>query len=394
MKRSTQLIHNPAMTDTTFGEASPAIFRASTFNQHVESNDVPYAYSRLKNPTRSALEESVAELEGGARGLAFSSGMAAIAASLQILEPGSHIIAPRDLYGGTDHLLRHMMARKELSVSFVDMTSLDDMKNHITPETRAIYVESPSNPTLRITDLKAVVQLAQQSSLLTIADNTFMSPYLQRPLSLGFDIVVHSATKFLGGHSDVIAGIAVARDMVWGQRLAEIQTMYGGILGPDDAWMVIRGMKTLGVRLDRAQQNAIALAEFFVNHEAVSHVYYPGLSFHPGYQVHQSQADGPGAVLSFVLQPGVSYKDVVGALHYSVYGVSLGGVETIVSHPITMSHAGMDPTTREAIGITDQLLRVSVGIEDIDDLIGDFRQALDKGLQLRKTSRAVAPHSS
>lgn len=383
MRPTTKLIHNTAMTETQFGEASPAIYRASTFQQDPNANQAPFVYSRMKNPTRSALEAVMADLEEGATGFAFSSGMAAIAAVLNLLDSGDHLIVPRDLYGGTDQILRELVGRQQLSVSYVDMTSPEDIRAHVTPKTRAIYVETPSNPTLRITDLRAVVGLAQEHHLMTIADNTFMSPYLQRPLAMGIDVAIHSATKFLGGHSDVTAGVAVARDAKVGEALAKIQSMYGGILGPDDSWMVIRGIKTLGVRLDRAQNNAHALAQFLAGREEVAQVYFPGIPDHPGFALHQSQAEGPGAVLSFTLVPEISVRDFVGALRYALYGVSLGGVETIVSHPETMSHAAMDPQVRESIGITSQLLRVSVGIEDIEDLVADFQNALDQGRRHR-----------
>jgi cystathionine beta-lyase/cystathionine gamma-synthase len=322
------------------------------------------------------LEDTVAELEGGVQGFAFASGMAAIAAVLTLFSSGDHIIVPHDLYGGTYQILSDLTRRLGLEVSYVDMTQTAVLQDYIRPHTKAIYVETPSNPTLQITDLKAVATIAQQHHLVTIADNTFMSPYLQRPLTLGFDIVLHSATKFLGGHSDVIAGVVITRTPELAQLVGHAQVVYGGILSPDDSWLVLRGIKTLGVRLDRAQDNALALARALKQNDHVRRVYFPGLPDHPGYALQQAQADGPGAVLSFALTPQLAVSDFVSRLRYAIYAVSLGGVETIVSHPATMSHAALDSETRQSMGVTDQLLRVSVGIEAIDDLIEDFDQAL------------------
>ncbi|PSR20824.1 MAG: cystathionine gamma-synthase [Sulfobacillus acidophilus] len=377
MKLSTRLIHNSAALDATTGAASTPVYRASTFHQPAQESHPPaFVYSRTKNPTRSLLEETVADLEGGVQGFAFASGMAAIAAVLTLFSSGDHIIVPHDLYGGTYQILSDLTRRMGLEVSYADMTQTASLGNCIRPNTKAIYVETPSNPTLQITDLKAVAHLGQQHHLVTIADNTFMSPYLQRPLMEGFDIVLHSATKFLGGHSDVIAGLVVARTSELAKLIGQSQVVYGGILSPDDSWLVLRGIKTLGVRLDRAQENALALAQALKQHDGVNRVYFPGLPEHPGYALHKAQADGPGAVLSFELKPHLTVREVVSRLRYAIYAVSLGGVETIVSHPATMSHAGLDAKTRQSMGVTDQLLRVSVGIEAIDDLLDDFHQAL------------------
>ncbi len=254
MDMLTKLIHNPALMDKHTGASSIPIYHGSTFHQDLADTDPQWIYSRIGNPTRRALEDTIAELEEGVRGFAFASGMAAIAAVFMLLSQGDHIILPYDLYGGTYHLMTTMVERFGLSASFVDMTNLTDVENALTPRTRALYIETPSNPLMKITDIRAIVQIAQHHQLLTIADNTFMSPYLQRPLTLGCDIVIHSATKFLGGHSDVVAGLVVVKDHQLADRLAHIQKDWGGILGPDDSWLVIRGMKTLGIRMDRAQQ--------------------------------------------------------------------------------------------------------------------------------------------
>lgn len=377
MRFSTRLIHNASTIDPHTGAASTPIHHASTFHQDFNQNQSQsFVYSRSKNPTRAVLEDTVAELEGGVAGFAFASGMAAITAVLTLFSAGDHLIVTRDLYGGTQQILKQLSDRFGLAITYMDMTNLDHLIAHIGPRTRAIYVETPSNPTLTITDLRTVASIAQSHHLLTIADDTFMTPYLQRPLDLGVDIVVHSATKFLAGHSDVIAGLAIVNTPELKTRLEQIQVSWGGILGPDDSWLTLRGIKTLGIRLDRSQKNALKLAEYLTENPRVSRVYYPGLTQHPGHNLHKGQAMGPGAVLSFELPPELSVHAFVSQLRYAIFAVSLGGVETIVSHPATMSHAKMDPLARQAIGVSDQLLRVSVGIEDVDDLIEDFQQAL------------------
>ncbi|MHB1952970.1 MAG: trans-sulfuration enzyme family protein [Sulfobacillus sp.] len=376
MRFSTKLIHNASTIDPTTGAASPPIHHASTFHQDPANGAARFVYSRSKNPTRSILEDTIAELEEGIAGFAFASGMAAIAAVLMLFSSGDHLIVAKDLYGGTDQILKQLSQRFGLEVTYVDMTDLVNVASQIGPRTRAIYIETPSNPTLTITDLRAIGALAAQHHLVTIADNTFMSPYLQQPLKLGLDIVIHSATKFLAGHSDVIAGLVVVNSPAIKTQLEQIQVTWGAILGPDDSWLTIRGIKTLAIRLDRAQSNAITLAQFLSHHPLVNRVYYPGLFTHSQKSLHESQALGPGAVLSFELGHQLPVKEFVSRLHYAIYAVSLGGVETIVSHPATMSHAKMTPADRQAIGVTDQLLRISAGIEDVDDLIEDFQQAL------------------
>ena len=377
MRFSTQLIHNASTIDPATGAASPPIYHASTFHQNPHSDKPPsFVYSRSKNPTRSVLEDTIAELEGGIAGFAFGSGMAAIAAVFALFSSGDHLIVTKDLYGGTQQILKQLGDRYGLEVTYVNMTDLQQITDQIGSRTRAIYVETPSNPTLTITDLRAVASIAKSHNLLTIADDTFMTPYLQRPLEFGFDIIVHSATKFLAGHSDVIAGLAIVKSLDLKTQLEQIQATWGGILGPDDSWLTLRGIKTLGVRMDRAQQNALRLASYLYNHSRVPRVYYPGLPNHPGHALQNDQAMGPGAVLSFELPPELTVREFVSRLRYAIFAVSLGGVETIVSHPATMSHAKMAPVTRQAIGVTDQLLRVSVGIEDIADLIQAFQRAL------------------
>lgn len=376
MQFATKLIHNGSTIDPTTGAASPPIYHASTFHQ-VPGIAQPFSYSRVKNPTRSLLEDTLACLESGSRAFAFGSGMAAIAAVFGLLKTGQHLLVSRQLYGGTRQILEHLIDRVGLQVTYVDMADPDQVACQIQSNTKALYIETPANPTLAITDIRALTALAKNHQLWTIADNTFMTPYLQQPLDLGVDIVIHSATKFLAGHSDVLAGAVIVNAPAIAAQLEEMQVLMGGILGPEDCWLTLRGLKTLAIRLDQSQANAQKLAQFLIEHPAVKRVHYPGLRSHPGYHLHRNQATGPGAVLSFELRNPQSLPQFVSRLHYAIYAVSLGGVETIVSHPATMSHQALSPRERDALGVTDALLRVSVGIESSEDLIEDFGQALD-----------------
>lgn len=383
MDMLTKLIHNASLVDRATGASSTPIYHASTFHQDAGDHPGTWSYSRSGNPTRHALEETVADLEQGAYGFAFASGMSAIAAVLMLFSQGDHIILPLDLYGGTFEIVNQLVERYGLEASFVDTGDASQVQASIMPNTRAIYVETPSNPTLKITDLRMIAELAHRHHLVTIADNTFMSPYLQRPLALGIDVVVHSATKFLGGHSDVIAGLVVVNDQDIADRIGKNQKTWGAVLGPEDSWLVLRGIKTLGVRMDRAQRNALYLANWLHGRRGVERVYYPGLSDHPGIKTHMAQSLGAGAVLSVVLDPSLEWTAFVSRLRYAIFAVSLGGVETIVSHPSTMSHAGMSADERHRRNVADNLLRVSVGIESINDLTEDFEGALSYALALQ-----------
>lgn len=376
MRFATKLIHNGNEMDKNTGALSIPIYQVSTY--HLRDIDQPqeYEYSRSGNPTRKALEETIAILEGGDKGFAFASGMAAIASVLSIFSSGNHIIVSQDVYGGTHRIITSFFARYHLSASFVDTTDIDAVKKSITPNTRAIYVETPSNPLLKITDLRSIVKIAREHNLITIIDNTFMSPYLQRPIELGFDIVIHSATKFIGGHSDVIGGLVVVKGAELSQRIYSVQNGFGAILGPQDSWLLLRGLKTLKVRLDYQQNSAQKLAEYLQKNKNVKQVYYPGLQNHEGRDIHYSQADGAGAVLSFKTIDAEKAKSFMKKIKLAAVAASLGGVETIVSYPSKMSHAAVPRSEREKLGITDDLIRVSVGLEDIEDLIEDFEKAL------------------
>jgi len=377
MNDRTRLIHSGQDRDPHTGASSIPIYQVSTYHQQDPEHLGPYDYGRSDNPTREALEQTLAQLEGGARGLAFASGMAATSSALLLFQPGDHLVVGRDIYGGTYRILTTVFHRWKLDVTFVDTAAPDLVRRAIRPETRGLFVETPANPLLQITDLRAMAAIAREHSLVAIADNTFMTPYLQRPLELGFDIVVHSATKFLGGHSDLIAGAAVVREDALGRRLRSIQNSFGAILGPQDSWLVLRGIKTLAVRIDAQQRTADQIARWLLTRPEIRRVYYPGLDQHPGRDVHARQASGAGAVLSFELADGPAAVAFLKRAKLPLVAVSLGGVESILSYPAAMSHAAMPESERLARGITDGLVRLSVGLEDAEDLIIDLRSALE-----------------
>ena len=372
----TRLVGGRDEVDRGTGALGVPIVMASTFHQDDPEQPGPYDYSRSGNPTRAALEASLADLEGGARGFAFASGMAATTAILSLLGQGEHVVAARDLYGGTYRALTGVFSRFGIETTFVDGTDPAAIEAAFRPSTRMLWLETPSNPLLRITDLRTAVALARDRGVLVAVDNTFMTPLLQNPLALGADVVVHSATKFLGGHSDLVAGCAVVAEEELGHRVAYLQNALGGVLSPHDAWLLLRGMKTLGARLDAEQSAAAELARRLAGHARVERVHYPGLDAHPGAAVHRGQARGPGAVLSFELGSGEAALRALRSVRVPAVAVSLGGVESILSYPWTMSHASMPPPHRLSLGITPGLLRLSVGLEDVEDLWDDLDAAL------------------
>ena len=376
MKFGTKILHGEGNIDKNTGALSVPIYQTSTYHQFDINNFGKYDYSRSGNPTREVLENCIAKLEGGKYGYAFSSGMAAISSVLSIFSAGDHIIVCSDVYGGTYRAVTQLFSRFNIEFTFVDASDTLNIKNAIKENTKAIYLETPSNPLLKVTDLKASIKLAKGCGAIVIVDNTFMSPYLQRPLELGADIVVHSATKFIGGHSDVIAGLAVTSDEELGKRIYQIQNTFGAILGPQDCWLVIRGLKTLKVRMNESQKNAQELAEWLEGREEVEAVYYPGLDSNKGKSIHLSQADGGGAVLSFKLKTLENTTKFLNTITNAAVAVSLGAVETIVSYPVKMSHASIPKDEREKLGVTDTLIRVSLGLEDIEDIIKSFKDAL------------------
>lgn len=376
MKFETLSLHNGMEIDHETGASSIPIYQGSTFHQANWDDHPAFDYGRSGNPTRQALEHAIAVLEGAANGYAFASGMAAITSVLLMFPAGSHIVACEDIYGGTFRALTQIFSRLHVETTFVDATDLHLVEAAIRPETRAIYVETPSNPTLRIIDLRGIAEISKRHGLVSMVDNTFMSPYLQRPHELGLDIVIHSATKFLGGHSDLIAGLVTVATAELGKEVYRLQNGFGAILGPHDSWLLLRGMKTLAVRMKQSQKTAQKIAEYLQMHPQVVRVYYPGLPDHPGHDLHTSQAKGPGAVLSFELSGAAAVRSLVEKIQLPMFAVSLGAVESILSYPVRMSHASMPVAERKHRGITEGLLRLSVGLEDADDLIADLEQAL------------------
>ncbi|MEY9092206.1 PLP-dependent aspartate aminotransferase family protein [Paenibacillus sp. RC84] len=375
-KLGTKIIHFGGEIDKTTGASSVPIYQASTFHHFSLDNPPEFDYSRSGNPTRQALEDYIALLEGGARGFAFASGMAAISSAFFLLSSGDHVICTEDVYGGTYRLLTAILTRMNIETTFVDMTDPEKVKAALKPNTKAVFLETPSNPTLKITDVAVICAWAKENGLLTMLDNSFMTPYYQRPIEQGVDIVLHSATKFLSGHSDVLAGLAVVANESLGRRMKQIQNGLGNVLGPQDSWLLMRGMKTLKVRMEGSEQNARRLAEWLDSHPAVGAVYYPGLPDHPGREIHEKQSSGYGAVVSFDVNGGERARKLLSEVKIPLVAVSLGAVESILSYPAMMSHAAMSREVRLERGITDGLVRYSVGLEDIDDIIADLDAAL------------------
>lgn len=376
MKFGTKLLHSEKTIEKNTGAVTLPIYQSSTFHQFDIDNFGEYDYARSGNPTRNALEEEFAKLESGKYAYAFSSGIAAISSVISTFSAGDHLIVAEDVYGGTYRAVTKLFNRFNIEFTFVDTSKIENIEKEIKENTKAIYLETPSNPLLKITDLKEVVNLAKKHKLLTITDNTFMSPYLQRPLELGIDIVVHSATKFIGGHSDVIAGFAVTNDRLLAAEIYRVQNGFGAILSPQDCYLVSRGLKTLKIRMDKSQNNALELSKWLLEQELVEAVYYPGIESHKDYEVHKNQSFGPGAVLSFKFKNIEQTKHFLNNVENVVVAVSLGAVETIVSYPVKMSHAAIPREERERLGITDTLIRVSLGIEDIEDIIEGFKKGL------------------
>jgi cystathionine beta-lyase len=377
MKMETLLLHNGNELDLHTGASSIPIYQASTFHQFDVDNPGLYDYTRSGNPTRQALEDTIAKLEGGCRGFAFASGMAAISTVFLLLSKGDHLIVSQDVYGGTYRVLTQVLSRFGIDSTFVDTTDVKAITEALRPNTKGIYVETPSNPTLKVTDLRQVAKIARENQLLSIVDNTFLTPYYQQPLAFGFDIVVHSATKFLGGHSDVIAGLVAVKDDELANKVKMLQNAFGAVLGVQDSWLILRGIKTLQARLDVSTNNAGKLARWLQDQKEVVKVYYTGLSDHDGHQIQSKQSSGHGAVLSFDVGSGDRAKQLLQKIRLPIVAVSLGSVESILSYPAMMSHAAMPIEVRQKHGITDGLLRFSVGLENVEDLIDDLTQALD-----------------
>ncbi|MBR6294984.1 MAG: PLP-dependent transferase [Treponema sp.] len=372
------LIHGGIDGDEFTGAVNVPIYQTSTYAQQGIGQNKGWEYSRTGNPTRAALEKLIAELEGGTHGFAFASGMAALSTVLTLFKSGDRIIISSNVYGGTFRVLDKIFKNFGINYSIEDTSNLETLEQKISGDVKAILVETPANPLLTITDLEGVAKLAKKHGILSIVDNTFMTPYLQRPIEKGIDIVVHSATKYLGGHSDVVAGLAVVKDAALAERLAFIQNAVGGVLGPFDSFLLIRGIKTLGVRLDRHTENALKIARWLEKNPAVKRVYYPGLESAQGYEINRRQAKNGGAMISFELKENYDFKKFFSSLKLISLAESLGGVESLACHPASMTHASIPREIREKVGITDGLIRLSVGIEGADDLIFDLNNAIEE----------------
>ncbi len=375
---STRAIHAGQSPDPTTGSVTVPIYQTSTYVQDELGQHKGYEYARVQNPTREALEENVAALENGLAGHAFASGMAAISTLLTLTRTGDHVVCSQNVYGGTYRFFSQILERYGLRFSWIDSTDLDAVERAMTEETRLVYVETPTNPMMEITDIAAVADIAHQRGAVLAVDNTFLSPRFQRPLELGADIVIHSTTKFLNGHSDSIGGILVssrAKDAEW---FAFVQKSVGAILSPFDCFLVMRGLKTLAVRMDRHESSGRSVAEFLNGHASVKRVLYPGLPNHPGYEVQSRQASGYGALITFDVGSYAAAKNLLDNLEVMSLAESLGGVETLISHPASMTHASVPSDKREELGITEGMVRVSVGLEDLEDLVADLDSALAK----------------
>ncbi len=380
MKFNTKVIHAGVEPDPSTGAIMTPIFQTSTFVQDAPGVHKGYEYARTQNPTRIALEKCLAELENGSHGICFSSGMAAVDAAIKLLSSGDEVISTNDLYGGTYRSFTKIYSRFGIGFHFTDMTNPYNIRSLINANTKMLWVETPTNPMLNIIDIKAVAEIAREHNLLLVVDNTFASPYLQNPLDLGADIVLHSATKYLGGHSDVVSGALVVKNNELAEQLYFIQNGNGAVPGPQDCFLVLRGIKTLHLRLQRSCENAQAIARFLQQHPKVDKVYWPGFDTHPNHQVAKSQMRGFGGMVSFTLK-GDDFAAAVNILsntHVFSLAESLGGIESLIGHPASMTHASIPKEERAKTGLVDSLIRLSVGVEDIDDLMQDLGTALDK----------------
>ncbi|WP_299704561.1 cystathionine gamma-synthase [uncultured Pontibacter sp.] len=378
MKFGTKAIHAGVEPDPTTGAIMTPIYQTSTYVQKSPGDNKGYEYSRTHNPTRTALQNALAELENGKHGLCFASGMAAIDAIIKMLKPGDEVISTNDLYGGSYRIFTKIFANYGIKFHFTDMSNLSKVEALVNKNTRMIWVETPTNPLLNIIDIKGCAEIAKKHKLLLVADNTFATPFLQNPLELGADIVMHSLTKYMAGHSDVVMGAVVVKDDELHEKLAFIQNACGGIPGPQDCFLVLRGIKTLHIRMERHCENGRAVAQYLKNHDKVEKVFWPGLEDHPSHQVAKEQMRSYGGMVSFVLK-GDKMEDAIKALErfkYFSLAESLGGVESLCGHPASMTHASIPSAERLKAGLSDSLIRLSVGIEDIEDLLADLEQAI------------------
>ena len=379
MKFNTKTIHGGQEHDPAYGAVMPPIYQTSTYAQSTPGGHKGYEYSRTHNPTRNALEKSFASIENGKHGLAFSSGMAAIDTVIKLLNPDDEVISTNDLYGGTYRLFTKVYEKFGIKFHFIGMENANKIENYINDNTKLIWIETPTNPMLNVIDIEAAAKIARSHDLLLAVDNTFATPYLQRPLDLGADIVMHSATKYLGGHSDIVMGALVVKDDGLAEKLYFLQNSSGAVCGPQDSFLMLRGIKTLHVRMQRHCENGKAVAHFLRNHPKIEKVYWPGFEDHPNHDIAKRQMDDFGGMLSFTTK-GNDYQEsvrIVENLKIFTLAESLGGVESLSGHPASMTHASIPKEEREKTGVVDSLIRLSVGIEDEEDLINDLKQALD-----------------
>jgi cystathionine gamma-lyase / homocysteine desulfhydrase len=376
MKLKTKLIHGGVEGDPLTGAVVVPIYQVSTYKQEAIGKHKGYEYSRTGNPTRFATEQYIADIEGGYKGFAFGSGMAAISTVIMLFNAGDHLICGDDVYGGTYRVLDKVFKRFGIEVSFVDTSNMASIEASVQKNTKAIMLETPSNPLMKVTDIAAVASLCKAKGLKLMVDNTFMTPYWQNPLDLGADIVYHSATKYLGGHSDVVAGLVVVKDEDLAEKMHFVQNSVGGILGPQDSWILLRGMKTLGVRMEEHERNAREIAAWLNNRKDIVRVFYPGLAEHPAHDIAQKQARGFGGMMSFDVGSGERADKVLERIKWFSLAESLGAVESLISVPARMTHASIPAERRKELGITDGLIRLSVGLEDVEDLLEDLEQAL------------------
>lgn len=378
MKIKTKCVHGNIIENNPTGAISVPIYQAATFVHPGVGQSTGYDYSRLQNPTREHVEKIVANLENGIDALAFSSGMAAIMAVMELFEPQDHIICSDDLYGGSQRLFDNISKKNQLAIDYIDSSNSSAVKNLINNKTKAIYIETPTNPLMKVSDIKAIAEIAQENKLLLIVDNTFLTPYFQKPLDLGADIVVHSGTKYLAGHNDTLAGFLVVKENIVAEKLRFIYKTIGVCLAPFDSWLVIRGLKTLALRLAAQENNAVKIANYLKTVDSVKKVYYIGLPEHPSYDITLQQSSGFGAMISFAVnKPAVAIR-LLEKIKVVQYAESLGGVESLLTYPMLQTHADVPPEIRQAKGIDEHLLRLSVGIEDVEDLIADLEQAFEE----------------
>ena len=373
---STRAIHAGQQPDPTTGSVTVPIYATSTYVLDELGQHKGFEYARVQNPTRFALEANVASLENGATGHAFASGMSAIAALMTLVRTGEHVVFSRNVYGGTYRFMTQLLSRYGVESTWVDSTDLGNVRAAIRPNTKMVYVETPTNPMMEVTDIAGAATLAHEHGAILAVDNTFMSPFFQRPLDLGADVVIHSTTKFLNGHSDSIGGVLVAKSAEHGEWFYFVQKSEGAIASPFDSFLILRGIKTLGVRMERHETNGRALASYLASHAKVERVLYPGLPDHPGHTVQKRQASGFGALITFEVGSFAAAKRFLDRVEVMSLAESLGGVETLTSHPASMTHASVPPEKRAELGISDGLVRISAGIEDLDDLLADVEQAL------------------